>query len=108
MAPMRLVTLYFGTNLNTGGVVAPGIWPHFLAQTLRETFPNGLTVTDATGQWRDPLTGAGVTEATHVVTIAAADTHALAARVQAVRDAWRHAAAQQSVGVTSVAVCGAF
>jgi Protein of unknown function (DUF3574) len=45
-------TLYFGRNRPGGGSVSDVEWQRFLAEVVTPRFPDGLTVQDATGQWR--------------------------------------------------------
>jgi Protein of unknown function (DUF3574) len=45
-------TLYFGRNRPGGGSVRDVEWQRFLAEVVTPRFPDGLTVQDATGQWR--------------------------------------------------------
>ena len=58
-------TLYFGTAKPTGSVGA-GEWASFLEETVTPRFPQGMTVSAASGQWRG-ADGAIVREATHVL-----------------------------------------
>lgn len=105
---MTLATLYFGRGLPDGREVDAGSWQRFVATVVTPAFPDGLTVTAATGQWRDPATGRIETEPTSVVTIAAPASADLAARIERVRDAYRAAFHQQSVGLTLAPVCASF
>ena len=43
-----------GRGGDAGEVVDDAAWASFLADTATPRFPNGLTVLDARGQWRDP------------------------------------------------------
>jgi hypothetical protein len=61
-------TLYFGRNRPGGGTVADAEWQTFLNQVLTPRFPAGLTVVDATGQWRG-RSGVVEQEQSHIVTI---------------------------------------
>lgn len=63
--------LYFGLDRGDGGTVSERDWRRFLAEAVTPRFPDGLTVVDAYGQWRDTeLTdSAMVREATKVVII---------------------------------------
>jgi hypothetical protein len=45
-------TLYFGRNRPDGGTVSDAEWKSFLAQVVTPRFPRGLTVLNATGQWK--------------------------------------------------------
>jgi NADPH-dependent 2,4-dienoyl-CoA reductase/sulfur reductase-like enzyme len=44
--------VYFGHNRPGGGTVSDADWRRFLDEVLTPRFPYGLTVVDATGQWR--------------------------------------------------------
>ncbi|MBX3506502.1 MAG: DUF3574 domain-containing protein [Parvibaculum sp.] len=50
--------LYFGLALDTGGEVGEEEWSAFLAEEVTPRFPDGFTVIDAYGQWRDPSVAA--------------------------------------------------
>ena len=43
-----------GRSGQSGEVVDDEAWTTFLADTVTPRFPDGLTVLDAQGQWRDP------------------------------------------------------
>jgi len=58
-------TLYFGTG-KPDGVVTPAEWATFLETEVTPRFPRGLTVSEASGQWRG-VDGATVRESTHVL-----------------------------------------
>lgn len=47
-------SLYFGLALEDGGEVSEEEWSAFLAEQVTPRFPDGFTVIDAYGQWRDP------------------------------------------------------
>jgi hypothetical protein len=47
-------SLYFGLALEDGGEVSEAAWRNFLAEEVTPRFPDGFTVIDAYGQWRDP------------------------------------------------------
>ena len=44
--------VYFGRNRPGGGTVSDPEWRSFLDEVVTPRFPYGLTVVDATGQWR--------------------------------------------------------
>ena len=58
-------TLYFGTS-QPHGVVTGDEWARFLADVVTPRFPQGLTVSRASGQWRG-ADGSIVRESTHVL-----------------------------------------
>ena len=45
--------LFFGRSNASGEVVSDEAWAAFLADTVTPRFPDGLTVVDGAGQWRD-------------------------------------------------------
>jgi len=60
-------SLYFGTA-KPQGVVTPEEWAEFLRTTVTPRFPQGLTVWQASGQWRSS-DGAILREASHVLNL---------------------------------------
>jgi hypothetical protein len=60
--------LYFGRNRPAGGVVSDAEWQEFLDQVVTPRFPAGLTVVEATGQWRGQ-TGAVERERAEILTL---------------------------------------
>ena len=60
--------IYFGRNRPTGGVVSDLEWQLFLSDVVTAKFPEGLTVVDATGQWKG-ASGNVEQERAEVVTI---------------------------------------
>ena len=58
-------SLYFGTG-KPHGVVTPEEWATFLEATVTPRFPQGLTVSPASGQWRG-ADGSIVRETTYVL-----------------------------------------
>ncbi len=61
MTPMRGEVVYFGAN-KPGGKVTDEEWRRFLADSVTPRFPDGLTVWQASGQWRG---ASGVVELEH-------------------------------------------
>ncbi len=106
--PMALVTLYFGRDIAGHGMVTDAQWARFAADVIGRAFPDGFTVFDATGQWRNPATGVVGREATKVVDIAAPVSADVRAGIAAVTAAYKQQYHQIAVGVVSSAVCAAF
>jgi len=70
-------------------------------------FPDGLTVYETTGQWRDPATKAIARERSRVLRIIApADT--APDQIVAVADAYKKQFRQKSVGIVTRQVCASF
>jgi hypothetical protein len=110
-APCRdaeLAQLYFGRTMTGGGEIDEAAWDAFVAAELAPRFPDGFTVVDAAGRWRDPATGAVVQERTKLVQIAAPASAETASRIEAVRAAYRTRFAQRSVGLVTAPACADF
>ena len=60
--------VYFGRNRPDGGTVSDPEWRRFLDEVVTPRFPYGLTVVDATGQWRGQ-SGAVEQERSEIVTV---------------------------------------
>jgi hypothetical protein len=105
--PMLIVQLFFGQSVN-GRPLPDKAWRSFLAETVTPRFPDGLTVYDAYGQWRDPRTKSIGRERTKVVVIATEDTDSIRRQIAEVAAAYRVRFHQQSVGVLTNPGCGAF
>jgi Protein of unknown function (DUF3574) len=99
--PMLDVELLLG---RAGG---PAKWRAFLAKEVTPRFPDGLTVYETTGQWREPATKAIAREKSRVLRIIApADT--APEKIAAVADAYRQQFRQKSVGIVTREVCASF
>lgn len=110
-APCRdaqLAQLYFGRGLPGGGEVSDSDWAGFVARELAPRFPDGFTVIDAAGAWRDPATGAVVRERTKLVQIAGPAGAGARQRLDAVRAAYKAAFSQSSVGLVTTPSCAEF
>ncbi|MGB9365925.1 MAG: DUF3574 domain-containing protein [Xanthobacteraceae bacterium] len=82
-------------------------WARFLAREVTPRFPDGLTVYETAGQWRDPAAKVIVREKSRVLRIIApADT--APDRIAAVAEAYRKQFRQKSVGVITRPVCASF
>ena len=103
-----VVDLLFGRNIGGRPGVSEAQWRTFLARDVTPRFPEGLTVIDAAGQWRDPARGTIVRERSKVVTIALRDGGVDQARIEAIVDAYKSRFHQQSVGVTIRPACVSF
>src|SRR5262245_27163236 len=68
---MRVAELCFGRSLKGREAPTDAGWAGFAAQTITPNFPDGFTVFDGEGQWRNPQTGQIVRERTKIVLVAA-------------------------------------
>jgi hypothetical protein len=62
-------TLYLGRGIPGGGEVGDAALARFVAEEVVPRFPDGFTLLDATGHWRDTVTGAGVRETTVLLVV---------------------------------------
>ena len=113
--PMTVVELYFGRDIGGrpgegggGRSVSDVDWAGFAARVLAREFADGFTVFDAEGGWRDPASGNPVRERTKVARVALPAGADAALKVRAVIEAYTAEFKQQSVGVLSARMCGAF
>src|SRR5258707_15215092 len=70
--PMQQIELMFGRSTAGHLRVGEAAWARFLAREITPRFPDGLTVLDAAGQWRDPVGGPPVRQPGQKVVIVAA------------------------------------
>ena len=101
--PMTVVELYFGR-----GNVSDTAWTDFLANVVTPRFPDGLTVLDSRGQWRNPRNGQIAREPSSVVVIAVDRAVFERIRVDQVIEAYKTMFGQQSVGRIFSERCAAF
>lgn len=96
-------TLYFGTA-KPNGSVATDEWKRFLEETVTPRFPQGLTVSQAAGQWRG-ADGAIVREATHVLQLVHPGGAAQDSAVADITAAYKRQFEQEAVLRVRAAVC---
>jgi uncharacterized protein DUF3574 len=106
--PMQQVELMFGRNVAGHGRVGEAAWSRFLAREITPRFPDGLTVLEAAGQWRDPGGRGAVRELSKLVLIVTADNAAARDQIATIVAAYKQQFGQRSVGVISHSVCAAF
>src|SRR6266849_6930245 len=106
--PMQQIELLFGRNIAGHLRIGEAAWSRFLAREITPRFPDGLTVLDAAGQWRDPAGGRLVREPSKMVIIVTADDAPVRDRIAAIVAAYKQRFRQRSVGVISRSVCAAF
>jgi len=99
-------TLYFGLDLPDGGTVSEEQWSGFLADVVTPRFPDGFTVLDAYGQWRDPeLADAPVIrEETRIIIIVHPETSAAEGGIGEIKSFYKTSFGQKSVFHTQTQV----
>ena len=105
---MLVAELFFGRGIKGREPVTDAEWGEFLAQTITPNFPEGFTVFDGEGQWRNPQTGHIASVRTKILLVAAKRDPDLARRVSAVIDTYKAKFHQQSVGLITRDSCAAF
>ena len=105
---MQQIELMFGRNIAGRLGVGEAAWSRFLAREITPRFPDGLSILDATGQWRDRERGRVVREPGKLVIIVTADDASARDKVAAIVTAYKQQFRQQSVGVVSRQVCAVY
>ena len=106
--PKMVAELMFGRDIGDGGGVSESEWQLFDTRELVSRFPDGLTIIDAIGQWRDRDSGRIVREQSKHVEIVLPGNKDDDARLDAVVTAYKRAFHQHSVGVIVRPACVAF
>ncbi|MFW7267151.1 DUF3574 domain-containing protein [Gluconacetobacter sp. Hr-1-5] len=102
-------SLLFGLTRPDGRPVTDAEWQAFLARAVTPRFPDGLSVFQASGHWRDRTSLQVTAEPSRIVWIAAdPDAPGLATRLDAIRAEYRRDFQQQSVGLVIRTGCQAF
>jgi hypothetical protein len=101
--PWVVADLLFGRNR-----VSEANWARFLAAEVTPRFPDGFTVFDARGQWRDPGGQKISRERSKVVTIAMPPGADNDERLQKIIEAYKTRFKQQSVGLIVRPACVSF
>lgn len=100
--------LLFGRDIGDRLGVSEPAWRRFVAREITPRFPDGLTVTDALGQWRDPDSGRIVREPSKRVEIVLPGNADDAARLDAIVSAYKRRFHQRSVGLILQSACVSF
>ena len=89
--------LVFGRNVGNQIGVTKADWSRFLDEEVTPRFPDGLTVYDANGQWRDAERGSIVQEPSKVLVIVLGDQQRDKARIDEIAGAYKRKFQQQAV-----------
>ena len=107
-APMLVVQMFFGQNIAGKKTISPAAWQAFHRTEVTPKFPDGFTVFDAYGQWRDTATSRIDRERSKVVEIATPDTPEKRTKIRDLAATYRRQFRQQSVGIVTTPGCAAF
>jgi hypothetical protein len=83
-------------------------WRQFVAREVTPRFPDGLTVYETYGQWRDPKRNVIVREKSRVVRIIVPADAPAQDKIDAVAEAYKKQFSQKSVGIVTRPACVSF
>ena len=106
--PMLEVELMFGRNIGGKLGVSEAQWRAFLAREVTPRFPDGLTVFDTSGQWRDTRTKAVVREPSKIVRILMSAGAQESEKIGAIAAAYKQQFRQDAVGIVTRPACVSF
>ena len=95
--PGYAAELFFGRNIGERLGVSEEDWQRFLDAEVSPRFPDGLTVLDAKGQWRDTATGRTVPEPAKLLLVVFFDEGEGLAQTTAIAEAYKRRFNQQAV-----------
>jgi Protein of unknown function (DUF3574) len=109
LEPRTQIELYFGRNIGETLGVSLEAWAHFVDEEVTPRFPDGLSVIDIQGQWKDAASGRIVREPSKkLVLIVGPDDSAVRSKVTELIALYKTRFRQTSVLMTQQAVCVAF
>lgn len=100
--------LLFGRKIGDRIGVSETAFRRFVDEEVTPRFPDGLTILDASGQYRDRDRGTLIREPSKLVQIATSDETGNRDKLTAIAEAYKHRFNQQSVGVILKPVCASF
>ncbi len=95
--PMVSAELMFGRNISDRQGVSEAAFARFAAEEITPRFPDGHTVIDSQGAWRDAARGVTVREPGKLVQIVFRDDPAQRAALTAIAEAYKRRFRQHSV-----------
>jgi hypothetical protein len=104
---MTQAQLFFGRDIERRTMVSDEQWRDFLDEEVTPRFPQGFSVSDISGQYRDQ-SGAIVREPSKQVLIISREIGAEEPKLNAIRDAYKRRFSQESVLLVQTPVCAAF
>lgn len=106
--PMVSAEILFGRNIGTTLGVSEAAFARFVAEEVTPRFPDGLTIVDARGQYRDAERSRLIREPSKIVLITFTDEPQKRAALDAVAEAYKARFRQRSVLTTVRSVCATF
>lgn len=105
---MLSAELLFGRKIGDRIGVSEADFRRFVDQELTPRFPDGLTILDATGQYRDNERSKLIREPSKLVLIAMPDDAGNRDKLAAIAEAYKRRFSQQSVGLILKPACASF
>jgi uncharacterized protein DUF3574 len=105
---MATAEMFFGRKIGDRVGVSEAAFAQFTAREITPRFPDGLSVIDARGQWRDTERGTVVREPSKLVLITFHDDAQKRADLGAIADAYKQQFSQQSVMTSIRTACVGF
>ena len=105
-SPRTRTTLYFGMSRKSGAV-SEKQWRNFLRDEVTKRFPDGLTVWQADGQWRN-AEGNIARERSKVLLLVHDDSPRVKSAIEAIIGRYKGLFQQESVLWETAEVCAAF
>jgi hypothetical protein len=97
-SPATMAEAYFGRNVKTRLPVTEAEWARFMSEVVTPAFPDGLTVLDGAGQWRNAAGQISREDSKVLLLVLPGQDQATAsARLAPVTAAWKARFAQDSV-----------
>ena len=107
LEPWTQVELYFGRGLRGKAVVSEEAFERFLTKVVTPLFPDGLSLVDVAGQFRDSE-GRLIREPTKLLILLVPDAAAVAPDVETIATTYKERFGHQSVLHAEQPVCVAF
>jgi Protein of unknown function (DUF3574) len=104
----EMAELMFGRNVGNRLAVSETQWSRFVDREIISRFPDGLTVLNAAGEWRDRASSRIMREPSKVVHIVLPGTPEDIARLNEIVEAYKRRFKQQSVVVIVRPACVSF
>ena len=104
----QVAELIFGRRIGTRVAVTETQFVLFVGDEITTRFPDGLTVFDAAGQWRDQISNKITREPSKIVLIVLPGKDEDFARLNEIAEAYKRRFQQQSVGMILRPACVSF
>ncbi len=108
LRPQQVAQLLFGRDIGGRVGVSEAAWRHFVAREVTPRFPNGLTIIEASGEWRGRRRGVITREPSKLIEIVLPGRSDDQNRLDAIVAAYKRQFRQASVGIIVQAACASF